>query len=142
MDFFGALPRLAEVPIIVLLAVVVLALAWTLTRALAFLPHLPNAIVDAMSQAGQKSTRAFEERIDELQTALREERERLDRANDEITTLKERLAVVDHDRQSAIQERNDWRQKTRELEAQTHMLDSQIGKLSQEVRELNERLAA
>ena len=120
MNIFDVLPGLAELPVAALLAAVVLALVWTLTRILMLMPRLPNSIVDAVSQAGQKSALALKQTVDELQEmihelqiALREERRRLDEANNEISRLK-----------------------------QVHALDEQVAQLTLQVQDLDRRLAA
>lgn len=148
MGLMDALPRLVEAPVIGLLAVVVLALAWTLTRVLAFLPRLPNAIVEAMSQVGEQSGDTFRRAINELQetisglqNALHEERERLDGANAEIAQMKRYLETVDRDRRQALEERDEWKQKATELEALVRSLKEQVERLSAEVEALHNRAA-
>jgi len=149
MDSIEMLRRLVEAPVIGLLAVVVLALAWTLTRVLAFLPRLPNAIIEAMSEAGEQSSATFrrtadelQETIHDLQKILHEERERLDEANGEIIEMKRHLMAVDRDRRRALHEREEWKQKAAGLETLAQSLKAQVERLSREVQDLNGRMAA
>jgi RNase H-fold protein (predicted Holliday junction resolvase) len=90
-DLFEALPLIVEAPIIVLLALVVLALGWTLTRVLVSLPGI-------MREAGEKSREALKQTVDELQennqylqATLREERGRVQQAQAEVERLTRRL---------------------------------------------------
>src|SRR5690349_3918215 len=118
MEWIWDLPKLAEAPVVALLAIVVCALAWTLTRVLVFLPRVPDAIVEAMREAGDRSNELFRRTIDdlqetirELQRALHEERDRLDDANAEILAMKRHLLTVDRDRRRVQEERDAWKTK-------------------------------
>lgn len=89
-DLFEALPLIVEAPIVVLLAFLVLALGWTLTRLLVSLPGF-------MKETG-KSRLALKQTVDELQeanqylqAALREERGRVKQAQAEVERLTRRL---------------------------------------------------
>lgn len=149
MDFWSELPKLAEAPVVALLAIVVLALAWTLTRVLAFLPSVPGVIAETMRQAGERSTEAFRRTIDELEATIRdlqhdlhEERLRVDEANAEILGMKRHLLSVDQDRRRALQERDAWKDKARDLEALVQSLEGKVEQLSERVRDLTGRLSA
>ena len=149
MDLWSELPKLVEAPVVALLVIVVLALAWTLTRVLAFLPRIPEVIVETMRQAGERSTEAFRRTIDELQATIRdlqhelhEERLRVDEANAEILGMKRHLLSVDQDRRQALRERDAWKDKAEELEALVKSLEAQVEQLGERVRDLTGRLAA
>lgn len=143
MDLWGQLVKMAEAPVVALLAIVVVALAWTLTRVLLFLPRVPDAIVGAMSEAGEMSSAAFRQRlddlqetIDELQQELQAERLRVDQANMEIAAMKRRLMSADAYRRRALRQRDEWKRKAVALEAQVRSLETQVAELRRQVREL------
>src|SRR5678815_5578856 len=118
MDWIANLPGLADAPAITLLAIVALALAWTLIQALGFLPRIPAMIVEAINEAGARSAAAFRHTVDELQDTIRdlprdihEERDRVDEANAEILSMKRHMLAVDEDRRRTLKDRDEWKNR-------------------------------
>jgi chromosome segregation ATPase len=149
MDWITDLPLLADAPALTLLAIVALALAWALIQVLSFLPRIPALIVEAVNEAGDRSTAAFKHTVEELQDTIRdlqrdlhEERDRVDDANAEILSMKRHMLAVDADRRQALRDRDEWKDRAFQLELVVKTLEAQVERLNTQVRDLTGRLPA